>query len=397
MRRREKKREGEFDKKKKSKIQARPDAEVSADRTVKARARPAAMAPPPAKKRRVATVAVVSRRTTRSQKPRLSAELLGKVASYSSLGEDLLNICIVAGPRDCAAIRHAYLRKNINYLQHALVEYVEKECNDWKLCRDRYLAWMEINADWRELVTKGRMESLSKVFRESDGREKMVPDISPFVPFNNPAVAIELGLLEPLKHLVNKMKIDVNAYKWTTYRHGIVHPGYEDSAICLLATTIDYMEFDMFLYLLSKEGIDVCSLISSIDLNDDDEYEATVLEHCFVRSHCHAFFRKLASHPTCNLERGFSTTVGNVKTYVHSAICFLVVLAEEDALHFPTWVANLRLLLSLGADPMAQDSSGQNAIQFASSLLERVAVGSQKKTLKDAMAILEGWVANNNN
>ena len=356
------------------------------------------MAPPPAKKRRVATSAVVSRRTTRSQKPRLSAELLGKVASSSSLGEDLLNICIVAGPRDCAAIRHAYLRKNISYLQHALVEYVEKECNGWKLCRDRYLAWMEINADWREVVTKGRMESLSKVFRESDGGEKMVPEISPFVPFMNPAVAIELGLLEPLKHLVNEMKIDVNAYEWTIYRHGIVHPGYEDSAICLLATTIDYMEFDMFLYLLSKDGIDVCSLISPIDLDDDDDYEATVLEHCFVRPYCHAFFHKLASHPTCSLERGFSTTVdGSEKTYVQSAICFLMVLAEENALHFPTWAANLRLLPSLGADPMAPDSSGQNAIQLASSLLGRVAAESQKKILKDALAILEGWVANNNN
>ena len=330
------------------------------------------MTPPPAKKRRIATAAVVSRRITRSQKPRLSAELLGSVASYASLGQDLLNICIVAGPKDCTAIRHAYLQNNFSYLQHALTEYVGKGCNDWKLCRDRYLAWMEINADWRELVTKGRMESLSKVFRESDGGEKMVPEISPFVPFNNPAVAIELGLLESLKHLVNEMKIDVNAYKWTTYRHGIVHPGYEDSAICLLATTIDYMEFDMFLYLLSKDGIDVCSLISPID-HDDDEYEATVLEHCFVRPYCHAFFHKLASHPTCNLERGFSTTVENdEKTYIHSAMCFLMVLAEENALHFPTWAANLRLLLSLGAEPMAQDSSGQNAIQFASSLMGRV-------------------------
>ena len=68
---------------------------------------------------------------------------------------------------------------------------------------------------------------------------------------------------EPLKHLVNEMKIDVNAYEWTTYRHGIVHPGYEDSAICLLANT-DSSEFrasvHAYVYSVSalfKGGLDI--------------------------------------------------------------------------------------------------------------------------------------------
>ena len=219
----------------------------------------------------------------------------------------------------------------------------------------------------------------------------MAPKINPFVPFNNPAVAIELGLLESLKHLVDEKSIDVTAFQWTTYRQGLLHPGHENYALCLLAIATDYMEVDSFLYLLGKDGIDVCSPISQID---DDE--ATVLENCFVRPHCHTLFRKLASHPTFSLERGFSTE-GDEKTYVHTAIYFLVILAEEDALHFPTWEANFRLLLSLGADPMTEDSSGYNAIQFVSSLLGRVGTGTQKKMLKHVLAILEEWVASNGN
>lgn len=43
----------------------------------------------------------------------------------------------------------------------------------------------------------------------------MVPKISPLVPCNNPAAAIELDLLDSLKHLVEEKNIDINAYKWT--------------------------------------------------------------------------------------------------------------------------------------------------------------------------------------
>ena len=78
---------------------------------------PSFMPPSPAKKRWLVTasavaaagvgVATASRAATLGQKPRLSAELLARVASYSPLGRDLLNLCVVAGPEDCAVIRHA--------------------------------------------------------------------------------------------------------------------------------------------------------------------------------------------------------------------------------------------------------------------------------------------------
>ena len=110
------------------------------------------MGKPPAAKRRktarhdasAATSSLVSRtistttsrRTTRSQKPRISAELLARVASYASLGADLLNLCIVAGPKDCAAIRHAYLHRCQDYRLHYLHGYVTGKVK-CETCRDR--------------------------------------------------------------------------------------------------------------------------------------------------------------------------------------------------------------------------------------------------------------------
>ena len=180
------------------------------------------MVPPPAKKRRLAApAAVVSRRTTRSQKPRLSAELLARVASYSSLGRDLLNLCVVAGPEACEAIRHAYLRDNIDYLKESFRSYIGDEIGmsdrDWKICRDRYRAWMAVNIDWRKHVTDERVEMLKRVVIDFEVEGGECVEKNPFVPLCNPAVAIELRLEEVLHYFVEEKGIDVNSYRWRTY------------------------------------------------------------------------------------------------------------------------------------------------------------------------------------
>ena len=55
--------------------------------------------PPPAKRRKTTngSVPASSRRTTRSQKPVLSIEMIGKVASFANYGSDLMNICKAVG------------------------------------------------------------------------------------------------------------------------------------------------------------------------------------------------------------------------------------------------------------------------------------------------------------
>ena len=74
---------------------------------------------------------------------------------------------------------------------------------------------------------------------------------------------------------------------------------------------------------------------------------------------------------------------------LHLAIQFLVVDYEQEWFDLFTWKANFKLLLSVGADPYTETGGG-DAIQYAKAELTKCP-GHQG--LKDAVAILEEWVA----
>ena len=350
------------------------------------------MAPPPVKKRRLADPgAVVSRRTTRSQKPRLNAELLARVASYSSLGSDLLNLCVVAGPKDCAVIRHAYLRNNLHYLEGTFRKFAtsaedDDEDNEFEveveLCRSRYLAWMEVNTDWRRLVTAERVDSLVSVYEE-DKEGNSIEIINPLLPFNNPAVAIELGLMDPLVHLVEKMGIDINAYQWATFMDG--HD--TTSRDHLLTISVGSDNFCAFKYLLDRGTIDVCSMA----YEGEDPEPITLLEHCFMYPYRTAFFRELLLHPACSLDVAFSSPMDEEGKPVvaHVAIRIMKELVRADLFYSSTWNDNFRLLLSV-VDMGARDQSGRDIFQYAKFEFSKASSGSLlQKALKDVLQILE--------
>ena len=364
------------------------------------------MPPPPAKKRRlVAPAAVATRRATRSQKPRLNAELLGKVATYSSLGRDLLNLCVVAGPRDCAVIRHAYLRNNLRYLEESLYKCfnfgTDKEDAgqrwpwlDHGLCGDRYLAWMEVNTDWRRLITAERIDSLATA-HERDNEGIFTAIVNHLLPFNNPAVAIELGLMDPMRHLVEEMGIDVNSYKWIAFKYDPYKISRQPRN--LLAQCADSDNFSAFQYLLGRDAIDVCSKVSK-----GGDHEAlthlTVLEECFCSPNRTAFFRELLLHPACSLDISpcFASTIdADVKSMTaHAAIGGVEFLIRVNLFHSWTWNDNFRLLLEAGVDMDARDQFGRDGVQYAKDKLADAKAGSLlQNVLKDALQILEDWVA----
>ena len=82
------------------------------------------MPPPAAKKRKTAAtgaIATGTRRTTRSQRPLLSMEMIGKVGSFANYDNgDLMNICTAVGPKDARIVRHAFLRHNIGFLRRII-------------------------------------------------------------------------------------------------------------------------------------------------------------------------------------------------------------------------------------------------------------------------------------
>ena len=323
----------------------------------------------------------VSRRTTRSQKPRISAELLARVASFAQIGNDLMNLCIVAGPKDCAAIRHAYLHRSQDYLLHFLHGSVIGKV-DLVTCRDRYRAWMEVNPDWKTsgVVSDWRIENLNQVtIKDTDGGVTGGIMVAPFLPFNNPAVAIELGLTEVLKHLVEEKGIDVNSYRWNSYGTTC---NYGEEAFHLLSYCIDSSNLEAFQYLLGRPDIDIHCL----------RWQGggvTIIDSAFRQPKATAFLRELVHHPTFDIKSSFSSDGLQPISPLHWAIRILDVDSKFKWFDLPTWKANFQLLLSVGGDPYMETVQG-DAIQYAKAELANC---PRHQGLKDAVDILEKWVA----
>ena len=222
--------------------------------------------PPPARKKRKTEGA---RRTTRSQRPSLSTELIGKVASFANYGDDLMNICKAVGRKESAAIRHTCLRNNMEYLRYTLEDFTAKlqspsQLVAWLKLLRNFAAWMKVNTDWRKHCALERTEdeelATCTVQRESDEDGQRVVNLlsaNPLIVFNNPAVAAELGFTIILKHLVEEVGIDINANAWCSYTSASVDD--EPTKTHLLAAALTYAETDRtsFDYLLSREETNV--------------------------------------------------------------------------------------------------------------------------------------------
>ena len=342
------------------------------------------MVPPPAKRPRLAASSVASgitHRTTRSQKPRLSPELLAKVASFAQVGNDLMNLCIVAGPKDCAIIRHAYLYGNGYYLENSLRSYVTNEAKVARAtrrasCHDRYSAWMLVNSDWRKYASAEGIER-SKQIVICRGTRRTSASLHPLFPFNNPAVAIELGLMDPLKHLVEELEIDINSY-WNTYNV----PGTQ--RYHLLASCVRSKNIEAFRYLLGQPGVDIHY---EVGIDDSACIGLTISKMAFLHSHCTDYFREILGHPGFDFVDGF-TSSDTASPPLHFAIRKLCP-QRYKTFDLATWKANFHLLLTAGADPY-QIHRGIDAIQCAK---ERYRMYADCQGLKDAVEILEDWVA----
>ena len=341
------------------------------------------MEPPPAKRARrggasaPAIASGGSRRTTRSQKPRLSAELLAKISTFSSLGDDLLNLCIVAGPKDCAIVRHEYLHKNCNYLWRILEAYVIHKEIDWRKCRDCYREWMEVN-DWRELVTDELMEELAVVARRSSG-DKLSIMIHPFAPFSNPSVAIEIGLMEALQYLVDGKKIDVNQYRWTSYKSSCM---FDNQTCHLLFECLIVDNFEAFEYISGRGDIDFNTRATK------SAESCSVFEIVCRQSRPDAaFFQNfidssnfdegsIISEPQCNIP------------VLHWCIISSIVHSAEVWFDLPTWKVNFQYLLKAGANPHRSSDNG-NAIDYAK--LNLVNHPEYHEAMECAIEIMEMW------
>ena len=342
------------------------------------------MEPPPAKRARrggasaPAIASGGSRRTTRSQKPRLSAELLAKISTFSSLGDDLLNLCIVAGPKDCAIVRHEYLHKNCNYLWRILEAYAIHKEIDWRKCRDCYREWMAVNTQWRELVTDELIEDLAVVgLQNSEGKFSIM--IHPYIPFNNPSVAIEIGLVEALQYLVEGKGIDVNQYRWNSYKSY----GYATDPHHLLMECIIVENHEAFQFILERGDIDVSVRATK---NPDSNSVFDIASRHSSRSEG-PFFQSFIDSSNFDKESTISNDECSIPV-LHWLIISTIVHSAEVWFDLRTWKDNFKYILNAGADPHRSSEAG-NAIDYAKLML--IDHPEHHEALEHAIEIMEMW------
>ena len=74
-------------------------------------------------------------------------------------------------------------------------------------CRDNVMAWMGVNKQWKDRCTAEKVTKFKgkQLLEEAD------------LVFNNPAVVLEIGLLDVFRFLVERKKIDMNAMIWANF------------------------------------------------------------------------------------------------------------------------------------------------------------------------------------
>ena len=172
-----------------------------------------------------------------------------------------------------------------------------EDCNGsenviWPGCRQMSIGetilQMEV-VDQCKCVPPGNSRNRSSSYSDvSDTNERIEHALSGFA---NPARAIQLGLIDALRFLVEDKLINVNAKQWKTYLWCNDH-------VHLLTVTINANQPDAFDYLLSLEAIDFNGDSTE---HDWDYYSnfifSSALEGYVEDKHkCH-FFQALVQHP----------------------------------------------------------------------------------------------------
>ena len=251
--------------------------------------------------------------------PQLSAELIARVATYvplfksdeefhSNITEphtyaDIFNLCLVAGPAISRSIKQSYHKKNLRYLELCPrsigISGLGRGGLQW--LRECHLAWMSANVDWRDYLTDEVVDQCKCVPPENSQNRSSSYSVSvsgtteriehALSGFANPARAIQLGLIDALRFLVEDKLINVNAKQWKMYR-------WCNDPVHLLTVTINANQPDAFDYLLSLEAIDFNGDSTE---HDRDYYSkfifSSALEGYVEDKHkCH-FFQALVQHP----------------------------------------------------------------------------------------------------
>ena len=155
----------------------------------------------------------------------IGVDLACQVASFMNVeGNGLHNVCVAFGPNGAAEIRRDYLLDNDVYIQYNL-EIVSRSVlasstrmpyEDFRdglavvdKCKRNIMTWMEVNDDWRERVTVKKMDWHQGYVYSRGLLDPRKNDVNFLL--NNIAIAIEIGLLDVVRHLVEEMNVPIDS------------------------------------------------------------------------------------------------------------------------------------------------------------------------------------------
>lgn len=105
--------------------------------------------------------------------------------------------------------------------------------------------WMEVNADWKSIATS---DTGITAMKNGLTKDAIQSGDHPFLAFNNAALAVELGLIDAVKLLIEDKGVDPNSYGWTVYRG-------REHRLHLVAIAMYAKRCDIFQYLISLPTI----------------------------------------------------------------------------------------------------------------------------------------------
>jgi hypothetical protein len=203
-------------------------------------------------------------------------------------------------------------------------------------------SWMSINPEWKQEATAENVEEFKRVSIRTD--RGWMSNTNHKAIFTNPMVAIELGLLEVLQHLVESKLVNVNEHKWNGYNTKSRQPH-------LLMTAMEEDEMDCFKYIMGIDGIDVGStmvrqghdlalICCACDFDFDKRYLEIMIGHkSFSVNQYHQVLHKLL-------------------TPLHFVI--VVVLNNRENINDELALDKMEMLLNAGADPYLVPSTPTN-------------------------------------
>ena len=154
----------------------------------------------PKKKARISKDEAVSAGGSSSGGIHLTPELVARVATFADAvcSPDVMNICLAVGPVVSRTILHYCLWRNQDFLARTITSSSQKS----RVCSN-HLAWMKVNADWRTVAVHDELMDKLKLASKKEGPgQRSTSIVHSLIAFNKPAVAIQIGLFDSLKHLI---------------------------------------------------------------------------------------------------------------------------------------------------------------------------------------------------